>query len=191
MGTTSGKKLLTAAEFMECAARGVYGDDPRIELIRGKVVRMAPIGARHAGCVALLNTLLVQALAGRAQVRGQSPMWLSLIDMPQPDILIVRPRADFYYAAHPMPPDILLAVEVAETSSRFDRGIKTPLYARAGVVETWIVDLKGRLVEAHRRPTHNGYKEVRLLRPGRILAPDAFPDIQLPVAGLFDPTTGI
>lgn len=157
---------------------GILREDDRVELLEGEILEMAPIGSRHAACVARLT-----ALFARAQARGivwvHNPIHLSERSEPQPDLALLRPRPDFYAQAHPGPGDIFIVVEVAETSVEVDRDVKVPLYARAGIPEVWLVDLAGGCVQVFQEPTAQGYQEVRLVRRGDSLAPRGFPDLDL------------
>ncbi len=117
---------------------GLFDDGPRVELVGGEIVEMSPIGRGHAACVNRLNALLTGALGDRFIVAVQNPMRLDDLSEPQPDLVVLKPRTDFYAAFHPRPEDTLLVIEVAETSLGWDRGIKRTRYAAAGVVEVWI-----------------------------------------------------
>lgn len=155
---------------------GILGEDDRLELIDGEIVTMPPIGSRHAGCVKRLNALFGSALAGRVVVSAQDPLVLDDYSEPQPDIVLLRPRPDYYASAHPRPEDVLLLVEVADSSLDYDEDVKVPRYARAGVQEMWIVDLE------HARVLVWAGGETRTLQPGETLAPSAFPEVCLSVA---------
>ena len=176
----------TVEEYHKMAQVGILGEDDRVELIEGEIVEMPPIGSRHAACVNRLNRLLSAKVGGRAIVSVQNPIHLSERSEPQPDLALLKPRPDFYAAAHPRPEDVLLMIEVAEASVDYDREVKMPLYAQAGIPEVWLVDLQGEFIEVHRRPSARGYGEVRQARRGERLAPEALPDpkLELPVDDL-------
>jgi Uma2 family endonuclease len=163
------------------AVGGILGEDERVELLDGELVEMSPIGSRHAACVNRLNLLLVEALHGRAIVAVQNPVRLGAHSEPQPDVAVLRPRADYYAEGHPRPADILLLVEVAETSIDEDRDRKLPLYAAAGVAEVWIVDLASRVVDCFRRPSAAGYRLRQRNMAGDTLAPEAMPGVTIAV----------
>ena len=156
---------------------GILSEDERVELIDGEILDMAPIGSRHAACVARLTALFAR-VQGKGIVWVQNPIHLSERSEPQPDLTLLRPRPDFYAQTHPGPGDIFLVVEVAETSVEVDRDVKVP-HARAGILEVWLVDLAGECIEVSRTPTPQGYQEVRRVRHGDRLAPRAFPDLDL------------
>jgi Uma2 family endonuclease len=175
------RRLFTVHEYYQMAQAGILTEDDRVELIEGEIVQMAAIGSRHAACVDRLNQLFSARVAERAIVRVQNPVRLSDYSEPEPDLALLQPRPDFYAAAHPGPADVLLLVEVADTSAGVDRTAKMPLYARAGIVEAWLVDLHVEWVEAHRQPTPRGYQEVCSLGRGTRLAVAAFSDLTLTV----------
>lgn len=187
MNFAGGDKLLTTAEYHELGRLGVLSADDRVELIEGRVVPMAPIGPRHAGCANFLSNLLIRHLGARVIVTVQNPVLLSDITEPQPDLLLLRPRQDYYRDSHPVPADVLAAVEVADTTHAHDRR-KARLYAAAGVPEMWLVDVRNDLVEIRSRPTALGFAfafaEIALHRRGDRIAFQAFPDLQIDVAEL-------
>jgi Uma2 family endonuclease len=181
MGVQLARRLFTVAEYHKMAEAGILSEDDRVELLEGEIVAMSPIGSRHAGLVNRLNRLFSQRAGDQVVVSVQNPVRLGGYSEPQPDLALLRPRADFYTSSHPGPEDVLLAVEVAETSAAVDREVKVPLYARFGVPEVWLVDLAGDQVEVFREPSAEGYREVRVLRRGESLAPALLPDLLVPV----------
>ena len=166
------------------ADAGILAPKDRVELIDGEIVEMAPIGSEHSGVTDCLTSLVARAVAnGAVQVRVQGPLRLDAFNEPQPDLMLLRPRADFYRSGHPTAADVLLLIEVADSSLAFDRGPKLDLYARHAVPEVWIVDLPGRLVEVCRGPGPDGYAERRRLTAGMV-APRLVPGIEIDVAAL-------
>jgi Uma2 family endonuclease len=139
---------------------GILDDDARVELIDGEIIDLAPPGSPHAATVTYLTEVLMSAVGGRAAVRVQNPVRLSKYSEPQPDLAILRRREDFYRERHPQPDDVLLIVEVAASSLRFDRKKKVPLYARHGIPEMWLVDLGGRRLVRYRAPQQGSYTRV-------------------------------
>ena len=131
---------------------GILGAADRVELIDGEIIDMSPIGALHAAIVARLASYFSQRLGGAAVVWCQNPVRLDDISEPEPDIVILRPRADFYMTAHPGPTDVLLVIEVSDTSLAYDLGTKVPLYARHGIPETWVIDAATRRTRVFRQP---------------------------------------
>ena len=174
-------RRFTVGEYDRMVQAGVFREDDRVELIAGEIVEMAPIGIRHAACVRRLNRLFSRRVAERAIVDVQNPVRVGADSEPQPDLTLLRPRSDLYASRHPGPGDLLLVVEVAETTADTDRQVKIPLYARAGVPEVWLVDLGGDCIEVYQEPTPEGYGEVRRARRGERVAPAALPDLFLAV----------
>jgi Uma2 family endonuclease len=175
---------LTVDEYYRMAETGVLAPDARVELIEGEIVDMAPIGTRHGSTVKRLLHLLAEAVGDRAIVAVQDPVRLSQRSEPQPDLMLLTPRADWYADAHPTAADVLLLVEVSDTTARYDRVIKLGLYARHGVREVWIVDLDHRLFRVYRQPRGEIYTEVmETAQPGRI-GPQALPGVSIDAAPL-------
>lgn len=164
---------------------GILADDPQIELIAGAIVVREPTGSRHAATVDRLGHRFFSRLSGRANVRIQNPVTFpDEASELQPDVTLLRPRADFYARAHPGAADVLLLIEVADSTLRLDRRVKIPLYARAGIGEVWPVDLTSERVEVFREPRGGRYGEILRLERGASLAPRAFPDLALVVDDL-------
>lgn len=153
-----------------------------MELLRGEVYRMGPIGPKHVHKVAQLDARLQEALKGKAVVAVQSPLRLSEDSEPEPDLMVLKPPLERYQDRLPTPEDVLLLVEVADTSLEFDREVKLPLYAEAGIPEVWLVNPKENLLEAHRDPRGGRYREIRLLSPEEEVSLSAFPEVRLPWA---------
>lgn len=171
----------TASEYHRMAEAGILSEDDRVELIEGELVEMTPIGSRHAACVKRLNQLLSQQVGQHALVSVQDPIRLGERSEPEPDLAVLRPRADFYASAHPGAEDALLVVEVAEASLDYDRAVKLPLYARFGIPEVWLVDLTDEGVEVYRRPTPQGYQEVQRLGRGQRVSSQTVSNLELAV----------
>jgi Uma2 family endonuclease len=180
------RHLFTLQQYHRMAEAGVFTEDDRVELIEGEIIEMPPIGSRHAACVNRLTHLFSRGVGTHALVSIQNPVQLGEHSEPQPDVALLRPRPDFYAAAHPTVSDILLFIEVADTSVGFDRDVKVALYAQAGIAEVWLVDLTAGHIEVFRQPAPEGYQVVHRLARGRHLAPQALPDVELAV----DPMLG-
>jgi Uma2 family endonuclease len=155
---------LTVADFHRMADVGIFQEDDRVDLIDGEIIDRAPIGSGHAGTVMALNHLLARALGDRAIVLVQSPVVLPEHSEPEPDLTLLRPRQDFYRSGHPLPGDILLIIEVADTRVAYERHVKIQLYARHGIPEVWLVDLEDRRLHAYTSPSASGYLECRILQ---------------------------
>jgi len=177
---------ITVDEYYRMAEVGILPPDARVELIEGEIIDMAPIGSGHGGTVAQLIELLRDAARGRAQMWVQSETRLSDISEPQPDFMLLKPRADFYKKKHPGPDDTFLIVEVSESSLRYDREVKAPLYARHGVPEYWIVDLKGRQVRFFRSPQSGRYTDVTSTDAPGVVVPAALPEVQIDLTHVLD-----
>jgi Uma2 family endonuclease len=169
MATLVTKRRFTVGEYHRLAEAGILSEDDRVELLEGEIFEMSPISSRHASCVDRLVQLFFERLGRRVIVRVQNPVRLSEYSEPQPDLTLLKPRADFYKAAHPQPDDVVLLVEVCETSGEFDRHVKLPLYAKAGIPEVWIVDLTREQIEVYRDPKPEGYQQSQIIGRGQTL----------------------
>jgi Uma2 family endonuclease len=172
-------------DYHRMAEAGILSADDRVELIEGEIVDMTPIGSEHGGTTDYLTSRVAQAVAdGRVQVRVQGSLRLDRHNEPQPDLMLLRPRADFYRKSHPSAADVLLLVEVADSSLAYDRGAKLALYARHGVAEVWIVDLPDRAVELFREPGVDGYAVCERVIAGAV-SPRLVPDLAVDLIALF------
>ena len=175
---TPSRYKLSIEDYHKLGAAGILGEDSRVELIEGDLIEMAPIGITHMRCVNRLNRLLMQAVGDAAIVSVQNPVTLPPRSEPQPDVALLKPAAD--QADHvPHPADVLLIVEVADTTLNYDRRTKLPLYARAGIVEVWIVDVQGQTIETFSAPTDTGYARTAVHRRADTVTP-----IQVPAASI-------
>ena len=172
----------TVHDYHRMAEAGILGEDSRVELIRGRIVDMAPVGSAHIVAINRLNRLLIAAVADRGVVSVQNPVRLDDGSEPQPDVTVLRPGADDIGAPTPRAPDVLLLIEVADSSLCEDRGEKAALYAAGGVAEYWIVNLVDRVFEVHRGPGAEGYREVRSVAPGGEQDIAMLPGVRLAVA---------
>jgi Uma2 family endonuclease len=179
------RRLFSVDEYHRMAKAGIFGPEERVELIEGEIIEMSPIGPRHAGCVINLNRLLVTRLGDRAVISPQNPVVIRPRSEPQPDMLVLRPREVSYSRAHPTPDDVLLAVEVGDTTARFDRIVKARLYARARIREYWLIDAGRESVGVFRTPEGDAYASVATVTREGSLAALAFPDVLIGVDELF------
>jgi len=168
---------LTVDDYHRMGDEGILHHDDRIELVEGEIVRMPPIGPAHAGKVSRLSQLFTRLLGDRAIVWAQNPILLPPHNEPQPDIAILLSRPDFYESALPVAGDILLLIEVSDTSLAFDRDKKQPVYARFGIPEFWIVDVNAKRVTIFREPSPTGYRNIEIARADADLVPTMIPDI--------------
>jgi len=182
--------LFTVADYHRMTEAGLFHEDSRVELIQGQITDMAAIGSPHFGMVNRLNRLLVPLVGARGLVSVQNPVRLDPGSEPQPDVAVLKPRADDYETGAPGPGDVLLLIEVAGTSLDFDRGVKVPLYAGSGIVEYWIVNLPERIVEVHRESVGGRYAQVQRIGPGDVLDILMLPGATLLAADLLHRSTG-
>ena len=176
---TPARHRFTVEEYEALSRLEEFWDGPRLELVEGEIVEMTPIGPDHASCVMRLNAHFAAQLGDRGVVNVQNPLRLGDLSEPQPDVTILRPPLERYRHRQPEADDVLLLVEVSNSSLQFDRQQKVPLYARHGVAEVWVVDLTGEAVEIHREPGPEGYGVLERQVRGETLAPAAFPEAGL------------
>src|SRR5438445_8452199 len=182
-------RRFTVDEYHRMGEAGILGCDERLELIAGQVVVREPIGARHASTVDRLNRLWTSRLGDRAIVRVQNPVQFPEADSElQPDILLLRPRDDFYAAGHPRVADVLLLIEVGDTTLRLDRRVKIPLYVAVGVSETWLCELVPERGAGHREPVRGVYRDGESLDRAVTARPAALPDVVVAIDDLLGPT---
>ena len=176
------RRSFTVEEYDAMAKAGILSEDDRVELLNGEIVEMSPIGSNHSGCVNRLTRLFSDQIDDRAILSVQNPMRLNAHSEPEPDLALLVPRDDFYAQGHPEPDDVLLVVEVAETSAEFDRQVKLPLYAEAGIPEVWLIDLAESRVETYRDPSASGYAQIQQRASGESLSPKSLPDVTISTA---------
>jgi Uma2 family endonuclease len=176
---------LTVADYYRMAEVGILDPEARVELIDGDIIDMVPPGSPHAATVTYLTEVFIRAVKERATVLVQNPVRVSDFSEPQPDLALLRRRDDFYRDRHPRTDDVLLIIEVAATSLRFDRDTKLPLYARHGIPEMWLVDLGSRRLFRYRSPEHGSYTLVDEPDLGAALEVSALPGVALDLNRLF------
>ena len=176
----------TVEEYARMGVAGIFLEDDRVELIDGDVYEMTPIGPTHAGVVDDLTELLVSRLAGKAKVRIQNPIRLGRHTEPQPDLVVARLRSSHYTDRHPESDEVLLVIEVADSSLRYDREAKVPLYAEAGIPEAWLVDVTARTITVHTKPGAGGYAEEQTLERGQEVVSSSVADLRLSVDKIFE-----
>jgi Uma2 family endonuclease len=179
------RRRFTRAEYQRMAEVGILGKHDRVELIRGEIVEMAPIGRRHKAFVGNLAQLLILRLAGRAFVWVQSGIVLADDTEPEPDLSVLRRRPVPYKEREAWTEDALLIIEVADSSLAYDRSTKLRLYAEAGIPEYWVVDCTAETVEVYRNPGPEGYRNAHRVDGTARLTLHAFPDIELTTAEIF------
>jgi Uma2 family endonuclease len=161
------------------AAAGVFSEDDRVELIEGEIVEMNPIGSRHAACVGRLTESLGRLAGQQAIVWVQNPVQISDFSEPLPDVALLKRRSDFYSQANPQPQDVLLIIEVADSSVEYDRDIKIPLYAEAAIPEVRLVNLPKETIKIYARPVGDAYREIQIIKRGESLASKSVADLTI------------
>ena len=169
------RRRFTADEYQQMGRAGILREGDRVELNDGEIVTMTPIGPRHGAIVDRLSRAFFTNAGDAAIVRTQGAVRLNAFTEPQPDVVLLRRRDDFYESAHPGPDDILLLVEVAESSIRYDSTVKAALYARLGVVEYWLVDLNTDAITRYLDTVDGTYRRVAVVPPGEPFAPELLP----------------
>jgi Uma2 family endonuclease len=169
--------------YYKLAEAGVLENPKRVELIDGEIIDLNSIGSPHAAITNRLARDFIRAIGNMAFVSVQSPLRLDSYNEPEPDLLLLRPRADDYRKSHPGAADVLLLVEVSDSSLAYDRGPKLALYANFGVPEVWVVDIAGSAVEIFRQPKDGAYSLTER-RTGASLTPELVPDVAIDVAAL-------
>jgi Uma2 family endonuclease len=167
----------TTEQYQMIYESGAFSEGDRLELINGELSKMSPIGLKHALCVARLTKRFELKLGDRTMIWAQNPILLDGNSQPQPDLAILKLRDDFYEEGLPTPSDILLIIEVSDSTTSYDRDIKMPLYAAAGIPEMWLFDINKKAIEGYSLPSSSGYKQMRRYEADDTLAMLAFPDV--------------
>jgi Uma2 family endonuclease len=178
----------TVEEYHRLASAGLFAPEARVELIDGVIYDMRPIGPFHAGVTAALNEFFAGLSNGRWLVWPQNPLKLDDHSEPVPDITLLKRIPDIYKKRHPTAEDVILIIEVADSTVSHDRGKKLPAYAKAGIPEFWLVNLSTRKLEVYRKPHYLGYDEHQVYAPGESVSPAAFPDAAVDVEALLRQT---
>ena len=178
-------KKLTVQKYQEMIEAGMFTSDDHIELIRGEIIEMSPIGRKHIASVNRLNAILSQKLSDQVIVSIKNSVELDDNSAPQPDVALLKKRDDFYRDSVPNPRDIFLIIEVADTTIKSDRDIKIPLYAEANINEVWLVDTNNQLIEVYRQPFNGVYRQKQTFLLGESISILAFPDVTIAVNDVF------
>lgn len=174
---TPTQRRFTVEEYYQMAETGVLPEEENVELLDGQIYLMSPIGSEHAACVRRLNRFFHSKIESQALVSVRNPIRLSDISEPEPDLALLSPREDEYATHHPGPDDVLLIVEVADSSLDFDQETKLPLYARAGIAEYWVVALGENQVHAYHTPEGTQYTKHTTYGPDEEVAVAALPSL--------------
>jgi Uma2 family endonuclease len=177
---------ISADRYQKMVATGVLTKYDRVELVDGDMLNMAPIGTQHSATTARLTRLLVMSAGDSAIVSPGGSVRLGDYSVPQPDLMLLKPRADFYSGQIPTAPDLLLLVEISDSSLAFDQGIKRALYSRHGVAEYWVVDVSGKRIHVYREPTGDGYAQALECTLSDVVSLRGLPGVQVTAGTLFD-----
>jgi Uma2 family endonuclease len=172
-------------DYYRLAEAGILSEDDRVELLEGEIIDMSPIGSPHAACVSRLTAFFAPRTEKTATFHAQNPLRLRDGTELQPDVMLLQYRADFYAASHPTPADVLLLIEVADTSIAFDRIDKADRYAAEGVPEYWIADLAKKAVLVHTAPSSLGYRSVEVREYGDSWSPRSLPELSVSGSDIF------
>jgi Uma2 family endonuclease len=175
---------ITVDEYYRMAEVGLLAPDARVELIDGEIIDMAPIGTDHCSVVDQLTRLFVTGVGNRGIVRIQGAVRLDWLSEPQPDLALLAPRDDFYRHAHPLPGDVLLLIEVSDSTLRYDRDVKAPLYARHGIPEVWIFDLQHGEFRTYSSPEGGIYRHQGTSREPSLAPVAALPGVAIDLSGV-------
>lgn len=176
------KHWISVNEYERMGEAGIFHSDERLELLEGEIYEMSPIGSPHAACVKFLSALLNRLFNGKMIVSTQDPIRLDDFSEPQPDIALLRWRDDFYKHGHPTPADVLLVIEVADSTVESDRSYKIPLYAKAGIAEAWLVNLPEEKIELYAEPADSAYQFTSDFKRGEDVQAHGIADLYVPVA---------
>ncbi|MDD2723707.1 MAG: Uma2 family endonuclease [Methylovulum sp.] len=176
------KHLTHLDEWRRMGEANIFPPDSRVELINGEILDMAPIGSYHAGHLKRINHVLSKLIPENLITSVQDPLQLGDLSEPEPDFMLLKAHEDFYTSRHPVAADVLLLIEVADSSLRFDQNEKLRLYALHGVPEYWLLNLNGNCLEVYRKPNGDGYAEKTTLQSGDSITLSQLPDLSIEVA---------
>jgi len=174
-------RKFNTSQYHQMNQSNILTEDDRVELINGEIIEMSPIGTKHTSCINRCNSILPNLLGQKVIISIQNPITLNNLSEPQPDIALLKPRADFYENSHPQPQDIFLLIEVVDSSIDYDRDIKIPLYANSNIYEVWLIDINAQLITVYRYPQNDNYQEITTYHRGEKISILSFPDISLQV----------
>ncbi|MGD1804147.1 Uma2 family endonuclease [Dapis sp. BLCC M126] len=175
------RRLFTVDQYYKMLEAGIFNENERVELIRGEIIEMSPIGIRHSACVKRLNELFFLRLGKAVTLGIQDPVRLNNTSEPQPDVSLLQRRPDFYETQHPQPENVFLLIEVSDTTVKYDQEVKIPLYAENNIVEVWLVNLTEKCLEVYRQPTANGYEIVQTFQKGETVTIQALSNVTFTV----------
>ncbi|MBD2178853.1 Uma2 family endonuclease [Pseudanabaena sp. FACHB-1998] len=179
------KHRFTVEQYYKMAEVGILGIEERTELIEGEITEMSPIGAKHAGSINRLNRRFSAIVNNQAIIAVQNSISLNDYSEPQPDLAILHWREDFYTQSLPNPSEIFLLIEVADSTIKYDREVKAPLYAKAGIPELWIVNLEAQVFEVYRQPSETGYQQMQIYTKGQTVQLEQLPNVEIEIDFVF------
>ena len=179
MSALAARHLFTTTEYHKLLETGFFTEDDRVELIDGEIITMSPIGPKHAASVKRLIAFLNRKISAAMLIGAQDPITLNEFSAPQPDISILNFRDDYYASGHPEPEDTLIAIEVADSSVEYDRQVKIPKYAEAGIPEAWLIDLINDRIEIYALPAEGIYQEIRIVLRHQKIISRTLPQLEL------------
>jgi len=179
--TSPTKHRFTVGQYYQIAEIGILGIEQRTELIDGEIIEMSPIGVKHAGSINRLNRVFANLVGDNAIISIQNSIQLNNYSEPQPDLAILRWREDYYTESLPIISEILLLIEVSDSTLKYDREVKSLLYAKAGIPELWIANLETQVFEVYRQPSETGYQEVQTYGKGEVISLQMLTDITIAV----------
>jgi Uma2 family endonuclease len=182
---TFSRKKFDVEEYHQIINVGIFKEDYAIELIKGEIFEMSPVGFKHASCVNKLNQFFSIKFGHEVIISVQNPIKLNNNSEPQPDLVLLKPREDFYSTQHPTPDDIFLLIEVADSSIDYDRNIKLPIYAESKIQEVWLIDLNQNFLEVYKNPQENYYQNMQKLSSHNIVTLNSPCEIEIPLGKLF------
>ena len=185
IGSQVMRRRFTVQAYSQMRQAGILTEDERVELIDGEVREMSPIDPIHAATVNRLNHQLADKVRGRAIISVQNPIRLDAYNEPQPDLTLLRWDNDFYEQRHPLPKDILIAMEVANTSLVYDRREKLPRYAAAGIPEVWLINIGRKTIEQYTKPADGQYTAMQVVVPGQQITAHVINELQIAVEQIF------
>jgi Uma2 family endonuclease len=175
------QRLITVAEYERMIEQEILIENNSVELLNGLLMEKVTKGIRHAALNDLIGDLFRETLGRRVYVRLQNPIVLDDLSEPEPDVVVCKPPRQTYFKRHPLPEDIFLILEIADTILLYDRNDKAPLYAKAGIQQYLLLDVKKQTIEDYRDPSADGYQFRQTLRVGQNLNLVAFPEIEIAV----------
>lgn len=179
------KHRFTVEQYSKMGEVGIFGMEQRMELIEGEIIEMSPIGAKHAGSINRLNRIFASLVGNQAIISIQNSIRINNYSEPQPDIAILYWREDFYVESLPLPSEVFLLIEVADSTLKYDREVKAIIYAKAGIPELWIANLEAQIFEVYRQPSDTGYQQVQIYGKGEVINLLMLPDVAISVDDIF------